>query len=193
MIGGLLWLSASLVMRIAWFTPRYQTIPSPAVIMERLQPLSRLETARQTTTHVVEVRSSTQLPSWLVGERVLLIARAEAIAGIDLSHIRPEHIQVQGDKVILFLPPPQIFSVHLQESETRVYDRQRGLLTFRPDREIESRARQQALKEAQESALQGGLLALARQNAVDQLTRLLQGAGIRMVEVQFQVANAKVP
>ncbi len=194
LIGGIIGVGIGLLNRAplgigSWFAPRYQTLASPAVIVERLQPLSRLETARQTTTHVVEVKASNGLPDWLAGERVLLIAQAEAVAGIDLSQLRKEDIRVQGDRVSLLLPPPQIFSVHLNESQTRVYDRRRGIFVLRPDREIESRARQQAIQEAHEAAVRGTLLTFARQNAVEQLTQLLQGVGVQRVEVQFQVAT----
>ncbi len=196
LIGAIIWLGVGLLSRApfrigAWLTPRYQTAPSPAVIVERLQSLSRLETARQTTTHVVEVQASNGLPAWLAGERVLLIAQAEVVAGIDLSQLRKEHIRVQGDRVSLLLPPPQIFSVYLNEYQTRVYDRQRGIFVLRPDREIESRARQQALQEARETALRGNLLTLARQNALEQITKLLKEVGVQKVEIEFQVAHQR--
>lgn len=161
----------------------YRTQPSPTVIVERLQRLNRLETARQITSHVVEVETSNGLPTWLAGERVLLIARVEAVAGIDLSEIKPDHITVEGKRVRLQLPPPRLLSVSLNEAHTRVYDRKRGWLVFHPDREIETRARQQAIQEARQSALQGELMTLARTNAQKELTQLLQSLGFEQVEV----------
>lgn len=161
----------------------YRTQPSPTVIVERLQRLNRLETACQITSRIVEVEVRDGLPSWLAGERVLLIASVEAIAGIDLSEIKPDHITVEGKRVRLQLPPPRLLSVSLNEAHTRVYDRKRGWLVFHPDPEIETRARQQAIQKARQSALQGELMNLARTNAQNELAQLLRSLGFEQVEV----------
>ncbi len=167
----------------------YRTQPSPTVIVNQLQRLNRLETARQITTHTVEVESTNGLPTWLAGERVLLLATAEAVAGIDLAQLQPHQIRVEGKRVQIELPEPRLLRVSLQEGRTKVYDRQRGWLVFRPDREIETRARQQAIAEARSAALQGELMNLARQNAIDELRRLLTTLGFDEVQVGWQTAQ----
>ncbi len=171
----------------------YRSQPSPTVIVNQLQRLNRLETARQITTHTIEVEASNGLPTWLAGERVLLIATAEAVAGIDLAKLQPEHIRVEGKRVFLNLPEPQLLNVSLNEGRTKVYDRQRGWLVFRPDREIETRARQQAIVEARSAALQGELRNLARQNAIEELSRLLSALGFEEVQVGWQTAQNTAP
>ncbi|MFQ3610598.1 MAG: DUF4230 domain-containing protein [Fimbriimonadales bacterium] len=196
MLGGILltipgWHQGLLARLSALTQAVYRTQPSPTVIVNQLQRLNRLETARQITTHTVAVEATNGLPLWLAGERVLLIATAEAVAGIDLSQIQPHHIRVEGKRVWLELPEPQLLRVMINEGRTQVYDRQRGLFVFQPDREIESRARQQALLEARQAALQGELMSLARQNATEELRRLLNALGFE--EVQFGRSMAHEP
>ncbi|CUU36972.1 MAG: DUF4230 domain-containing protein [Armatimonadetes bacterium] len=200
--GRLLWLAIAVLLLSALLGPAlreairrgwsgltatvYHTHPSPTVIVSHLQRLNRLETARQITNHIIEVEASNGLPVWLAGERVLLIARAEAVAGIDFAELKPEQIQVEGKRVRLQLPPPRLLHVSLNEAHTKVYDRKRGWLVFQPDKEIETRARQQAIEEAREAALKGELMELAQRNAQERLTELLRSLGFEEVEVEFQ-------
>lgn len=174
----------------AVFAPVYRTQPSPLVIVERLQSMQRLETARQTTVHDVVVEASNGLPIWLTGERLRMRAVAEASAGIDLSKLQPGHVRVSGECVWITLPEPQLFDVTIREAGTEVYHRERGWLAFRPDKTIEQRARNQAWLEARNAALQGELLHQARQNAATELQRLLQMLGFKNAQVGWDSARA---
>lgn len=172
--------------------PLYRTQPSPVVIVERLQAMQRLETARQTTLHDVAVEVTNGLPAWLAGERLRMRIVAETSAGIDLAKLRPEHVQVSGKQVRLILPEPQLFEISLQEGSAEVYHRQRGWLVFRPDTTIEKRARTQAWLEARNAALQGELMAKARQNAAHELARLLEMLGYDKVQVSWQTVQVRL-
>lgn len=174
----------------AVFAPVYRTQPSPVVIVERLQSMQRLETARQTTVHDVAVESSNGLPVWLTGERLRMRAVAEASAGIDLAKLQPQHVCVSGGRMWVNLPEPQLFEVVIREAGTEVYHRERGWLAFRPDRTIEQRARNQAWLEARHAALQGELLTKARQNAAAELKRLLQMLGYPEAQISWNTAKA---
>ncbi|OYT71808.1 MAG: hypothetical protein CFK49_10965 [Armatimonadetes bacterium JP3_11] len=169
----------------------YRSQPSPVVIVERLQAMRRLETARQTTMHDVAVGASNGLPVWLAGERLRMRVVAETSAGIDLSQLKPEHVQISGRRVRITLPEPQIFDIVLRESGTEVYHRERGWLNFHPDKQIEQRARLQAWQEAHQAASQGELLHRARINAADELQRLLKMLDFEQVQIDWQTAHAK--
>lgn len=169
----------------------YRPQPSPVVIVERLQAMQRMETARQTTLHDVAVEASNGLPVWLAGERLRMRVVAEASAGIDLSKLKPEHIQVSGRRVLITLPEPQIFDIVIREGGAEVYHRERGWLNFHPDKQIEQRARNQAWLEARQAALQGELLSRARLNAAAELQRLLEMLGFEQAQIGWQTAQAK--
>ncbi|MFA0754296.1 MAG: hypothetical protein IMHGJWDQ_002082 [Candidatus Fervidibacter sp.] len=169
-------------------TARVTTVtPSPAVILMRVQALNRLETARLVTQHIVEAKSAPSwLPEFLAGERVLLIAQAETRVGVNLQQLSQRDVQVDGDAVTLFLPPPQILSVRLDEFQTRVFTRERGWLVFNPDPQLERTARLQALQEARRAAMQSELLSFARQQAEANLTAFLHALGFRRVEIRWR-------
>lgn len=169
----------------------YRSQSSPVVIVERLQAIQRLETARQTTLHDVAVEASNGLPVWLAGERLRMRVVAEASAGIDLRKLTPEHVQVSGKQVRITLPEPQIFDIVIREVGTEVYHRERGWLNFHPDKQIEQRARLQAWQEARQAALQGELLHQARINAASELQRLLEMLHFEQVQISWQTAQAK--
>lgn len=183
------WMVPNLLRRAAarWTAKIFSVTPTASVIVERLQAINRLETARQVSHHVVEVSvDSPWLPSFLGGERVLMVAQAEAIAGVDLQHFSENDVQVTGDRVVLHLPPPKILSVRLDETKSRVYARERGWLVFNPDKDLERRARLQAYREASQAARQSELLSVARRNAEVNLQAFLQALGFRQVTVQWK-------
>lgn len=170
-----------------WTAKIFTVTPTATVIVERLQAINRLETARQVSHHVIEASAdSPWLPSFLGGEKLLLIAQAEAIAGVELRHFSEDDVEVIGDRVTLHLPLPKILSVRLDETDSRVYVRERGWLVFTPDKDLERRARLQAYQEARQAALQSELLSVARQNAEANLQAFLQALGFRQVTVQWK-------
>ncbi len=161
--------------------------PSPTVVVQRLQALHRWETARFVSQHVVEARSeSSWLPPFLGDERLLLIATAEVIAGVDMERLSPNDVQWQDNRLVITLPPPQILSVRLDEAKTQVFTRERGWLVFNPDPNLEQAARLQALQEARQAALQSELLSFAAQKAEENLRSFLKAMGFEQVEVRWQ-------
>lgn len=184
---GLKEISARLSARIISVTP------SPTVIVQRLQALNRLETAQFVSQHVVEAKSeSTWLPSFLVGERLLLIAQVEVVAGLDMKGISPRDIEVKGDKVVINLPPPKILSMRIDETKTQVFAREKGWFVFNPDKDLEREARLQALNEARQAAMKSELLSFARQKAEENLRIFLQSLGFRQVEIQWRTQDEMV-
>jgi hypothetical protein len=164
--------------------------PSPTVIVERLQSLNRLETARLVSQHVVEAKAESEwLPSFLAGERLVLVAQVEVIAGVDMKEVSPKDIEVEGDKVVVSLPQPKIFSAKIDEAKTQVIARERGWLVFNPDKDLEREARLQALSEAKLSAIKSDLLPFARQKAEENLRAFLHALGFKQVEIRWRTSE----
>ncbi len=181
---GLREISARLKARVVSVTP------SPTVVVQRLQALNQLETAQFVSQHVVEAKSeSTWLPSFLAGERLLLVAQVEVIAGLDMKRVSPSDIEVKGGEVVVTLPPPKILSVRIDETKTRVFARERGWLVFNPDIDLEREARLQALTEARQAALRSELLPFARQKAEENLRTFLQALGFKRVEIRWRTQD----
>ena len=158
-------------------------LSSPSVV-EMIRQLSRLETVEYSLDKIVEGgRQNAFLPDFLAGDKMLLVAHGEVIAGIDLGQLKAGDVQVSGETVHVRLPAPQILTTKIDNVRTRVYSRTTGLLVS-SDPNLESAVRQNAEQQLAQAALDDGILEKARQNARTSVTALLYGLGFRTVEVK---------
>jgi hypothetical protein len=156
---------------------------SQPTVVDRIQRLQRLETVIYTMDKVVSgAKENSVLPDFLAGDRLLMLVHGEVVAGIDFSDLKPGDVRVDGKKVHLHLPAPQIFRTRLDSAKTRVYSRQTGLLVP-TDPNLETQVRQQAEQQLQEAAMADGILRTAQQNALSTIRSLLQGLGFESIEI----------
>ena len=158
-------------------------VSSPSVV-EKIRQLSRMETVVYSLDKIVEGdRENAYLPGFLAGDKLLLVAHGEVIAGIDLAQLKAGDVQVKGDAVQVRLPPAQILTTRIDNGRTRVYSRMTGLLGA-ADPNLESEVRLAAEQQITQAALDDGILDKARANARTSVTALLYGLGFRTVDVQ---------
>jgi Protein of unknown function (DUF4230) len=103
-------------------------------------------------------------------------------AGVDLQRLQPEDLEVAGRRVIIRLPPAQVTDVYLDENETRIVERETGLLRAF-DKNLEQVARQTALDDIRRAARRSGILKDAEERARDQLSGLFRQLGFEQVDV----------
>jgi len=157
-------------------------VSSPTVV-EMIRQLSRLETVEYSLDKIVEgERQSAYLPNFLAGDKLLLVAHGEVIAGIDLGQLKAGDVLVNGDTVHVRLPAAQILTTRIDNGRTRVYSRMTGLLVS-SDPNLESDVRQIAEQQIAQAALDDRILEKARQNARTSVTALLYGLRFRTVDV----------
>lgn len=162
---------------------RYVDLSSPAVIRQTAS-LGRLETSSFSIEKIVEAGTGgTGLREFLFGDKLLLIARGDVIAGVDLSAVTEGDVTIDGDALTLSVPAPEIFTSALRSGETRVYDRTQGLFS-RADKDLESEARASAEAAIRQAACDAGILDDARVNARKQLTALFTAAGFSTVVIK---------
>jgi hypothetical protein len=158
---------------------------SRAAVVTQLQELSRFETAAFTIEKVIDAgTSSGGVRELLFGDRLLLIAHGQVIAGFDLSQMTEDDIEVEGKRVFLRLPAPQILLNSLDSQKTRVYDRQQGLLS-RGERDLETAARAEAEQQIRQAACEGNILDEASKNAKRQLEGLMKALGFEEVVIEI--------
>ena len=123
-----------------------------ATVIKQIQNLARLETASFTIEKVIDEGTTGEnaFQRLLFGDKILLIAHGQAIAGFDLSLVSDNDIQVDGKNLRVILPKPQLLTVVLDNTQTRDYDRQRGILsTDGTDLETQARiASEQSIRSA---------------------------------------------
>jgi len=158
-------------------------VSSPTVV-EKIRQLSRLETVVYSLDKIVEgEHKSPYLPDFLVGDKLILVAHGEVIAGVDLEQLKPGDVSVNGDAIHVRLPAPQVFTTRIDNSRTKVYSRDTGFL-INPDPNLESQVRLAAEQQVTQAALDDGILLKAKQNARTSVTALLQGLGFHNVDVE---------
>ncbi len=164
--------------------------PSSATIIHQIQSLSRLETVSYTIEKVITAESGQDALAFLFGDRLLFVAHGEVIAGIDLGQVREGDITVtDDDRVVMVLPPAEVFVVTLDNDKSYVYDRETGVLGLNQD--LETAARQAAEQEILNAALEDGILETAEINGRAYLQQLIISFGFH--EVVFVSATPTPP
>jgi hypothetical protein len=158
------------------------SVDQPTVIRQ-IRALQRIETVSYTMDKIISgERENPILPSFLAGDRLLLVVHGEVIAGVDLSTLQPSDVQVKGHDVSIHLPQAEIFTTRLDNEKTRVYSRETGLFST-PDPNLEGEVRQEGERQLRDAALQDGVLKIADKNARQTLTSMLNGLGFANVEI----------
>ncbi len=156
--------------------PTPTILPDPVTIVHEVRSLARLETIKFSLEKIITAETRQGIFKWLVGDRLILVAHGEVIAGIDLKKLDPEALEVRGGVLYVQLPDPEIFVVAIDNEQSYIYDRDTGLFTH-GEVNLESEARRAAEIEIEESALKDGILELADQNAESYLGGLFRELG----------------
>lgn len=154
--------------------------PSAATIIESVQRLSRLETTSYHIEKVITAESGQGPLGFLLGDRLLLIAYGEVIAGIDLAKVGTEDVVVTDSGTLyLQLPPAEIFVATLNNERTSVYDRRTGVIGLNP--QLETEARREAERLILEAAIEDGIEAEAEASAKEFLRSFLLALGFEEI------------
>ena len=185
-----------------------ETITREGVVTQ-IQKLNRLETvAFSVDTVITSQRPGSWMKLWQDEQKGLFIARGRVEAGIDLSALTPEMVQVVQPEINvdevqeagantpvsvmpqinITIPPSEIFSVYLDDIE--IYDWQTGAFgMMQVDPKILKQAQSMAKAEVLERACRGDVMTMALENAQTQLQQLFSLTGA-VVTVTTQGAGA---
>lgn len=156
-----------------------------AAVIREMRSLQRLETASFTIEKIIDGGTSGNVfQQLLFGDKILLIAHGQVIAGFDLSQISEKDIEVEGQSIRVTMPKPQVLVTTLDNTQTKVYDRTRGILNP-GDKDLESEARAAAEKSIKDAACEGGILKQASDNARKQLTAFLSALGFVQISIDI--------
>lgn len=184
-------LTSGVATQVADFmNPTPTVLPSPESIIRDVRSLARLETIQYSIEKVVTAENRQGPLGFLFGDRLLLVAHGEVIAGIDLSKLSAEDLRLEDGTLYVQLPPPEIFIATLNNDKSYIYDRDIGILT-QGSLNLESEARRAAEDAIGESAIEDGILTQARQNAEIYLERLFETLGYP--DVVFEEAEQSSP
>ena len=159
---------------------------TPSVVLQ-VQSLSELVTVKYVIEKVVFAESpkTTTLENLLPGQgdQIILLAHGVVKAGVDLSRVRDEDVEVQGSRVRITIPKAVVTDQYLDENATQVLDRRTGV--FRSyDSKLEQQARQEAVTQIVRAARLSGIEREANERAQQQLRAFLKSVGYQEVEVR---------
>ena len=158
-------------------------VDQPTVVRQ-IRALQRIETVSYTMDKIISgERENPILPSFLAGDRLLLVVHGEVIAGLDLSKLQSSDVEVHGRSVSIHLPSAEIFTTSLDNAKTRVYSRDTGLFST-PDPNLEGEVREEAERQLRAAALQDGILKTAETNARQTVASVLSSLGFENVEIR---------
>jgi len=157
------------------------------VVITSIRDMARLTTVEAVEYTIVEKGTDRGWLSWARGDSIQLFAVARIGAGVDLSEVSVRDISVDPEDgvVELVIPNAEVQYVAVDNEATQILDRSTGVFT-RGDPRLETDTRQIADEVLRQSAIDGGLLERAEDNARQVLTDFLLGLGYRDVIVEFE-------
>ncbi|MBD3881756.1 DUF4230 domain-containing protein [Phormidium tenue FACHB-886] len=160
-----------------------------SLVVQQVRNASELTTAVYVMETVVPASRDRTVGGYVIGTTTLLyIAYGEVRAGVDLSALRPEDVQVSGNALTLRLPPPKVLDSKIDVNRSKVYDYDRGFMGLGPDvaPELQELAQRTTLEKITESACAGGVLQQANDRAKLAISQLLSTAGYSQLTVETQ-------
>lgn len=163
-------------------------------LLRSLESLSEYRAATANYQQPIDIERDVRLlPSFLAGERALLIAAGSVDAVVDFSDLGPRSVRVSEDRsaVTVTLPAPHLSEARVDLARSRVLDTKRGLLNrvgdlFDDDgdeqREMLLLAERRIARAAQENPR---LLTLGARNTRTMLTGMLRALGFERITIRF--------
>lgn len=164
-----------------------------APVLKAIQDVGEFRGAAGNYEVVVDLEKDTRLPSELLGERTLLVAVGSVDAGVDLSQIDEDSIEVSADgrAATITLPAARLYDADLDLERSYVYERDKGVLNeigdlFSNDEGWEREAFVAAEKRLNEAARSNDdLVERAEANTRAMIESLVRGLGFERVDVRF--------
>ena len=167
--------------------PTKLQIEESALLLKQIQNLQELTTTTyQMETIVPTSADRTWGEDWTIATtKLLYIAKGEVKAGIDLSQLTKDDVEVSNNRITIALPAAEILDSKIDVTDSRVYHYDRGFLNLGPDvaPQLQSLAQQKTLKKIVMSACNEGILATANEGAQTAIAQFLTITNDKEVEI----------
>jgi Protein of unknown function (DUF4230) len=162
--------------------PSSHFMPTNTAVVTAIQRIDKLETTTDTLQQVIVYD-----PHYVLGDaQKLFVVYGTVTAGIDLSTLNKNDVQIQGQSVTLNAPAAQILSANVDPAQTQVYDANTGIYSIISPK-LDSNTTNAIMAKAQNTlsgdACANGILQQASDSAKGQLTALLTTLGFTSVIV----------
>ena len=169
---------------------------SRAPVLKAIEDIGEYRAASGNYEVIVDLAKDTRLPDEILGERTLFVAVGSVDAGVDLSQVDDEAVELSADgrAATITLPAAQLYEAELDVSESYVYERDEGLLNrlgglFSEDSGSDRELYLIAERKLDEAArANDDLVERAEANTRAMLTSLVRALGVDRVDVRFSGA-----
>jgi hypothetical protein len=178
-----------------WANPFEQKVVdrTPAALLVALEDLAEYHAATGKFQVLVDLEYDTPyVPSLISGERVTFLAVGSVDAIVDFSRFDEDRVAVSADRksVAITLPTPTLGEAQLDSTESRIVDRDRGLVqrlsaVFQDNPTSEQELYRVAEAKLAAAATESDLTQRAEENTREMLTGLAQSLGFTDVKVTF--------
>jgi hypothetical protein len=167
---------------------------SRPALLQSLADLDDYHAAKGRFQVVVDLeRDVRNVPAWVKGERTTYLAVGSVDALVDMGALSGDAVQTDGTSATITLPAPTLDDARLDLAESRVLDRDRGLVdrvagAFSDDPTSEREVALVAEDRLTAAAVESDLLARAEESTRAMLTGLAGSFGYDDVTVRFEGA-----
>jgi hypothetical protein len=167
---------------------------SQPVLLKSLESLSEYRAATANMQEIVDVEKDVGLiPSFIAGEKALLVAAGTVDALVDFGALRGNAVKVSDDRrgVEIVLPAATLSEARVDLARSRIVDTDRGIVNrvgdaFSDDTNEERELLLLAQRKIEEAARENpALLRLAERNTRAMLTGMLRGLGFERITIRF--------
>lgn len=166
--------------------PTVINVDRPAII-QSIRSVNKLEATTFIADKFIQAgQQGSTLYNLFLGDKILLIANGQVVAGFDLSKLRDQDIDIPNRETItLMLPSPEVLSSKLNNDKTTVYQRETGIAS-KGNPGLEAEARRIAEVEIVRGTCESGILDRANADGQRNMESLLKGLGFKQVTVKTQ-------
>jgi hypothetical protein len=182
----------------SWFAAKPVLIDETPLIISEIKSIAELHTARlycevitdstviNTSQAIIQALQHTLITGPLIysgmgsSKKLVIVAKGQVIAGIDLNSLTEESIRVSGDSAFLKLPSAQIIEVISNPSDFEVF-MEEGEWTSTETAAV----KQKAILKMTEEAHRLGLLKKANEKATILMKNFLLTSGFSYADVQL--------
>lgn len=149
-----------------------------------IREMGALATTQYTMTKMV--KASDDKTWYKLGDRKILISvEATVKAGIDLTALKKEDIQINGSAIRLLLPPPQVLTTNISPEKIKLEYEEVGPLRSEFAAADRMQLLQQAERQIRDAIPETGMLETNRRHTREWITRFCLQLGFEEVEVDF--------
>ncbi len=149
-----------------------------------LQNMSELATSEYVVTKIIKANDN---KTWYkAGERkILMTCKASLVAGIDMSKISANDIDISGDEISIVLPRARLLSINIKPEDIRTAYEEISFFRSKFSSEEKNDLASQAEIQIKNSADSLGLLTTAESNATLFVNNFLRRQGFRNIKIRF--------